>query len=422
MTSHTALTHVSSRQRLIPDHLDADALQLRLQSVHIVSNYSLHILTQYQRRTITPPPDDEEDDEECRMHETQARQDLESDGCPPCYPPHLDVPLRNPPEEYRQIVEYWQSFSSTGDVVLCAQRSDWRGFRESQRGLRYPYQNKPFSMFVDDVRERRRRHRLDDNVELLPDPQQQSREQTWVEFQDYHLRLHESQRKKRDGLQKDLDDAQMGTGLTDREGAERAAQHERATQQRLEFAERTLRWHEVMLWWIEQRRLAMDPRPPTPVEKGSGNQNSLSIRQRRSKRRNTPAVLGKVRVSKSTPHGQDVRTRTFKAPACKSPSVDSAVTIPSSIQQMPECWELRPRRAKEKALSQLLSQKVAKASRGAETRATSQPRRQCSGTGQIRHRARPQRQSATQRLQSTPRIFRTRSRRISREPVRWAPE
>ena len=166
----------------------------------------------------------------------------------------------------------------------------------------------------------------------------------------------------------------------------------------------------------------MDPRPSIPVEKNSGNQNSSSVRQRCSKRRNTPAVLGKVRVSKSTPHSQDSRTRTFKATASKPPSVDSAVTIPSSTQQMPECGELRPRRAKEKALSQLLSQKVAKASRGAETRATSLPRRQCSGAGQIRHRARPQRRSATQRLQSTPRIIRTRSQRISREPVRWTPE
>ncbi|GAB1311977.1 hypothetical protein MFIFM68171_02187 [Madurella fahalii] len=57
-----------AEQRLISDHPDADDLQLRLQ-------------------TITPPPDEEEDDEESRLLEAQARQDLESDGCPPCYPP-----------------------------------------------------------------------------------------------------------------------------------------------------------------------------------------------------------------------------------------------------------------------------------------------------------------------------------------------
>ncbi|KAF7507871.1 hypothetical protein GJ744_010035 [Endocarpon pusillum] len=105
------------------------------------------------------------------MLETQALQDLESDGCPPCYPHYLDVPIRNPPEEYRQIIEYWQSFSSTDDVVLCAQRSDWQEFRESQRRLRQRYRNKPFSIFLDQVRERRRAHGLNDNVHLLLDSQ-----------------------------------------------------------------------------------------------------------------------------------------------------------------------------------------------------------------------------------------------------------
>ncbi|KAL9632970.1 MAG: hypothetical protein Q9164_004983, partial [Protoblastenia rupestris] len=89
------------RQRLIPVPLDAAALQSRVQS-------------------ITPPPDEEKDGKESRLLEAQARKDLESDGCPACYSSHLDVPVRNPPEEYRPIVGYWQSFSSTGDVVLCA--------------------------------------------------------------------------------------------------------------------------------------------------------------------------------------------------------------------------------------------------------------------------------------------------------------
>lgn len=353
------------------------------------------------------------------MLEAQARQDLDGDGCPPCYPPHLDVPVRNPPEEYRQIIEYWQSFSSTGDVVLCAQRSDWRRFRESQRRLRYRYRNKSFSVFMDEVRERRRAHGLDDNIHLLLDPQQQSRQQNWIEFQDHHLKLHEWQKKKRDGLQKDLDNTQKGAGDTDMEGSERAAQQERAIHQRLEYAETTLRWHEVILRWIEQWRLAMDPLPSTPVEKGSGDQSSSSNRQRRSERRNTPAVLGKVRVSKSTPKGQNIRTRTSKATICKP---ISAVTIQSSTQQMPKRREIKPRRAKEKALGQFLPQRVAKANRFADTGTKSRSRTQCSGDGQIRDRARPQRRSATQRLHPTPRTIKTRSQRISREPVRWSPE
>ncbi|KAF2006471.1 hypothetical protein P154DRAFT_569865 [Amniculicola lignicola CBS 123094] len=318
-----------AQQQLIADHLDADALRLRLQA-------------------ITPPPDEEEDEEESRKLEAQARHDLESDGCPPCYPLCLDVPVRNPPEKYRQIIEYWESFSATDDVVLCAQRSDWQKFRQSQQRLRQRYRNKSFRVFLDEVRKRRRAHGLDADVYLLSDPQRQSRQQTWIEFQDYHLKLHERQRKKRDGLQKDLDNTRKEASGTDMKGSEHPVQQERAIHQRLEYAETTLRWHEVMLCWIEQCRLAMDPLPPTPAKKGSGGQNALSDRQRRSRRL---AVLGNVRVSKSTPNCQNIRTRTSKATISEHISSDSAITIGSSTQQqIPKCQEIKPRRPKDKAM------------------------------------------------------------------------
>jgi hypothetical protein len=167
----------------------------------------------------------------------------------------------------------------------------------------------------------------------------------------------------------------------------------------------------------------MYPLPPTPVEKGSGDQNSLSNRQRRSKRRDTLAVLGKVRVSKFTPKCQNIRTRTFKATISKPISVASAVTMSSSTyQQMPKRREIKPWRAKEKALGQFLPQRVAKVDRLANNGTTSRSREQCSGDGQIGDRARPQRQSATQRPHSTSRTIKTRIQRISRETVRWAPK
>ena len=305
--------------------------------------------------------------------------------------------------------------------MLCAQRSDWRKFRQSQRRIRHRYRNKSFSIFLDEVRERRRAHGLDDNVHLLLDPQKQSRQQNWIEFQDYHLKLHEWQEKKRDGLQKDLDNIWKEVGDTDREGSEHVAQQERAIHQRLEYAETILRWHEVILCWIEQCRFAMYPLPPTPVEKGSGDQNSLFNRQWRSKGRDTLAVLGKVRVSKFTPKCQNIRTRTSKAAISKSISVASARTMPSSTyQQMPKRREIKPQRANEKALGQFLPQRVAKEDRLANNGTKSRSRAQCSGDGQIRDRARPQRRSATQRLHSTSWTIKTRSQRISWEPVRWA--
>ncbi|KAI4100499.1 MAG: hypothetical protein L6R37_005450 [Teloschistes peruensis] len=249
-------------------------------------------------------------------------------------------------------------------------------------------------MFIDEIRSRRRGHGLDDNVHLLLDPQQQSGQQTWIEFQDYHLKLHERQEKKRDEILKALDSTQKGeAGNMVMEDSEHASMaQERPFHRGLEFAERTLRWHEVMLSWIEQCRLETGPLPPTPVEQGSSDQSSSSNRQRRSKRPNTPAVVGKVRVSKSTPKGQNVRTRKIEATESTPISVDSAVTIQSSSQQTSKRREMKPRRAKEKALGQLLSHKVAKANRFADTGAETRSRTQCcSSDGQIRHRAKPRR-------------------------------
>lgn len=170
------------------------------------------------------------------MLEAQARKDLESDGCPACHPTHLDVPVRNPPEEYRPIIEYWQSFSSTDDVVLCAQRSDWRNFRASQVRVRGRYRNKPFSIFIDEVRDRRRRHGLGVDVHLLLDSQQHSQQENWIEFQNYHLKHHERLEKKRGGLKKELDNAQKEVDDTDIVDSERTAQSKGAIQRCLKSA------------------------------------------------------------------------------------------------------------------------------------------------------------------------------------------
>jgi hypothetical protein len=193
--------------------------------------------------------------------------------------------------------------------VLCAQRSDWQKFRASQTRVRDRYRNK-LCTYVDEVHERRRRHGLDDDVHLLLDSQQ-SRQENWIEFQNYHLKHHERLKKKRDGLKKDLD-AQKRASETDTEGSKRATQNENAIQRRLEYTERTLRWHEVLLGWIEQQRLTMDPQPLTPIEEDSGDQNAVlkavreaSTRQRRS---DSSAVLGKVRVSKPKSKNRNTRT------------------------------------------------------------------------------------------------------------------
>ena len=66
-------------------------------------------------------------------------------------------------------------------------------FRNIQQRVRRKYLHRhPFTDFIDIVKERRRRHNLlEVDVHLYIDPEQQSRIETWLEFQNYHLHLHE---------------------------------------------------------------------------------------------------------------------------------------------------------------------------------------------------------------------------------------
>ncbi|TKA24080.1 hypothetical protein B0A54_17834 [Friedmanniomyces endolithicus] len=272
-----------AEQRLVSSHLDADVLRSRLQS-------------------ITPPPlIGEERDEESRLLEAQARQDLESEGCAPCYPAHFEVPVRHPPEEYRQIIEYWQSLGSTDDVVLCAQRK------------------KHFGLLEAEVRERRKRNGLDDDVQLLPDPRQQSRQQDWIEFQDFHLEFRERKTKDRQELRDQLEEARKIARDRGAEGLERAARDVMAIPQTLKYADSLLRWHDVFLQWIERQRVPVDPRPPTPVEQSGGDQDTSASRPQ-NEPSNTPAVVVEFARSLSQ--------------SAKPISRDTALTCPNSPRQI----------------------------------------------------------------------------------------
>ena len=204
---------------------------------------------------------------------------------------------------------------------------------------------------MNEVHERRRRHGLNNDIYLLLfDSQQQGQEENWVEFQNYHLKHLERLRKKRDGLKMDLDGAQKRAIDTGTEASRRLAQNENTIQHSLEYTERTLRWHEVLLNWIEQKRLAMDAQPLTPIEEDRGYPNTVpkaarraSLRQSRSRGLDcSAAVLGMVRVSKPKQKGRITRTQMPKASISPPFIVDLGVTTPNSSQEMPKRRETKP--------------------------------------------------------------------------------
>ncbi|KAK5651040.1 hypothetical protein OQA88_1062 [Cercophora sp. LCS_1] len=203
---------------------------------------------------ITPPLNEEEENQESRLLEAQVRQDLLEDGCPPCYPPNLEIPLRPPfPAECQAIIDYWLSFPGTGDVPLCAQRTAWQRFRTWQKRTRQRFE---FSNFEDTVRKRRQRHRLDGNVHLTAELERQGQLERWIEFQDYQFRHLEKLEKDKDTFEeelshvKDMGRAASATANPDCDADDSVA----ITSQLLETACRDLRRHMVLLQWIEQRR------------------------------------------------------------------------------------------------------------------------------------------------------------------------
>jgi len=217
--------------------------------------------------------------------EAQARQDLESEGCPPCYPPDLDIPIRNPPEKYQAIIGYWYSLAGTGDVVLCAQRSDWRRFRASQPRARARYRNKPFSEFVEDTRERRRRYRLGGDISLQLDPEQQSQLENWTEYQNYHLKRLEQSEKKQVDLERQLEDAQKKAKDTDTAASQPVAHDIEVIPRILGIVEWDLQRLKVLLQWIENERQAMDLGHRALVEDGGDDHDTAPKAVRRTSTR-----------------------------------------------------------------------------------------------------------------------------------------
>ena len=189
--------------------------------------------------------DPEEENEQTRQLEDEARQELEADGCPPCYPPGIYM-YEKPdlPEESREIVDYWQSFGrSRGELPLRSQLEGWGRFRAFQRRARAYH----FDSYKRKACERRQRHGYDGDVRLTVDLQQQDPRERWIEFQIYHLAVLEQKDEERDKLLK-------------RQVEPRSAEDVANISILLDRAERNVTQHMKLLRWIEQKRQAMmDP-------------------------------------------------------------------------------------------------------------------------------------------------------------------
>ncbi|KAL8900704.1 MAG: hypothetical protein Q9207_005571 [Kuettlingeria erythrocarpa] len=142
------------------------------------------------------PNDPKEVEKDLRV-EREAYEELLGDNGRPCYPIELGLEVFNNPGQYKEILGYWQDYeSAVGEIterwVFFFQLKRWKLFRQfQQRNRRYFVFHNRFPEFQQQVLERRRRHGLDGDVQLLEAHDKQSKLDDWMEYQDYELRTYE---------------------------------------------------------------------------------------------------------------------------------------------------------------------------------------------------------------------------------------
>ncbi|KAL8769042.1 MAG: hypothetical protein Q9209_004828 [Squamulea sp. 1 TL-2023] len=255
---------------------------------------------------ITPPPDHTANIARAHELEERSRKALQGAGCPACYPADLEFPLRNVPEKYN-VVSYWQSLPGTGLVVLTAQLTDWTDSYEFQkRNRRYYVPRRAFPNFVDTVRHRRRRHGLEGDVHLLPNLEQQSQLQNWIEFQNYHLNLHEDEEMKTKDERDELDTSRKSLGTS--------GETISILEGNVKYGESKLEEHSKMLLWIEQQRKEM-------VAEQAASVNTTEDRDRSTKKPTSPSRSRWKRHQKSHSPLAPVRSAVSKKPSVKQRSL-----------------------------------------------------------------------------------------------------
>ena len=316
--------------------MDPDALHARLQAALLSTSVNERFARSAPPSpsstapTTTPPPDLEAEAKLWHEMEDEARNLLEQDGCPPCYPPDPSFSVQNPPEEYRGITSYWDWFAPTGGGALHAQWEDWCKFRNFQERNRRYYAPQRFEQFTKAVRERRRRHNLsEDDVCLRLNAKEQTRQENWIEFQDYHLRFYEDFEKKAETESKNLEtETAKLPGLAGSE-LEIATHNQMAYRYRLAFANEKMELHQQrLLPWIERERIKMtvitQSAPADDIRKTPTP--STRNRSKSSKIRSGPNVVPSSTVSKRKPESRTRSLRNQQPELLQSPRPKESTT------------------------------------------------------------------------------------------------
>lgn len=303
---------------------------------------------------------------------------------------------------------------------LSAQYSNWEYFRCYQEKIRrYHLQRQTFHVYLKEMRNRLRRHRLQEHITLHPDRQQQSGLENWIEFQNYHFAIHETIEKDIKNGREELNDARNQSEDTGASGR-RDVRDIEIFEYRLKYDERLLKQHENLLRWIEQQRITMFVKQTTVVyDNGSHGDNKHQNREaeprlirtssapNRRKDQKTDSALRPVRsgVSKKKPQKRILppQSRDVSA-ATKNKLIASSTDIQEkNHRRVKKSTPLRPFRPQR--VSKIAKNTRAK-SNPASVNATARPPSQSK-------RRKPRKQLASVNIKC--------SGRVSRRPEKFCP-
>lgn len=191
-----------------------------------------------------------------------------------------------------------------------------------------------------------------------------------------------------------------------------------ALQCRLEYSEKEIRLHEILLQWAEQERMAMDISYLVPVEEQNDDRDASSkIGQgagsgsRRKRRVKTPLFLDDVKISKVKPKRSTGQVQKRATSRTEATIEDSTMAFGSSIHEISRHRQIKSRPHKTEApFCQRRPQRVSKAGRPVQSNAESSAR--------PLHK-RSSSQTSFKRSQPTSEDVITRSGRVSRRPTMW---
>ncbi|KAL8707497.1 MAG: hypothetical protein Q9220_007487 [cf. Caloplaca sp. 1 TL-2023] len=148
----------------------------------------------------TPPlspydPDKPEELEKDWKIETVSHEALVAERGRPCYPIALGLNIFNNPGQYKDIIDYWEEGHHglhESRQVFTRQVRRWRRFQDfQQRNRDYFVPRGQLSRYQDKVLERRRRHSLHGEPQLLEEQSKQTELDNWMEYQNWELGLNE---------------------------------------------------------------------------------------------------------------------------------------------------------------------------------------------------------------------------------------